>query len=72
MLYHVAVKPNSRKGPLVIEDGNNLTVYLHEKPIDGEANAALIKVLSKHFHIAKTRISIKSGTRGREKLLEII
>lgn len=72
MLYHVVVKPNSKKGPLVIEDGNNLTVYLREKPIDGEANAALIKVLSKHFHIAKTRISIKSGTRGREKLLEII
>lgn len=72
MIYHVTVKPNSKKGPLVIEDGNNLTVYLREKPIDGEANAALIKLLSKHFHIAKTRISIKSGARGREKLLEIL
>lgn len=72
MIYHVAVKPNSKKGPLVIEDGNNLTVYLREKPIDGEANAALIKLLSKHFHVAKTRISIKSGARGREKFLEIL
>ncbi len=72
MIHHVTVKPNSKKGPLVIEDGNNLTVYLREKPIDGEANAALIKLLSKHFHIAKTRISIKSGARGREKLLEIL
>lgn len=72
MIYHVTVKPNSKKGPLVIEDGNNLTVYLREKPIDGEANAALIRLLSKHFRIAKTRINIKSGARGREKLLEIL
>lgn len=72
MIYSVTVKPNSKKGPLVIESDNELTVYLREKPVDGEANSALIKILSKHFHVAKSCIIIKSGARGRKKLIEIL
>lgn len=71
MIYEVTVKPNSKKGPLVIENGQDLTIYLREKPIDGEANAALIKFLAKHFHVAKSCIRIKTGARGRRKLVEV-
>lgn len=71
MIYAVTVKPNSKKGPLVLQDGQELTVYLREKPIDGEANAALIKLLAKHFDVAKSSINIKSGAHGRKKLVEI-
>ncbi len=72
MIFAVTVKPNSKKGPLILQDKNELTVYLREKPIDGEANAALIKLLAKHFGIAKSCIIIKNGTRGRQKLVEIL
>lgn len=72
VIYSVTVKPNSKKGPLVVETGNGITVYLREKPIDGEANTALIKVLSKHFGVSKSQISIKTGGRGRQKLVEVI
>lgn len=72
MLYNITVKPNSKKGPLVIQDGENLTVYLREKPIDGEANTALIKILSKHLNVPKTCIAIKAGARGRHKIIEIL
>lgn len=71
MIYTVTVKPNSKKGPLVVESDGELTVYLREKPVDGAANAALIKLLSRHFHVAKTCITIKTGARGRKKLIEI-
>ncbi len=72
MIYEVVVKPNSKKGPLVIADNNALTVYLREKPVDGEANIALIKLLSKHFGVAKSCVVIKTGSRGRKKLVEIL
>lgn len=72
MIYDVTVKPNSKKGPLVLVEGNNLTVFLREKPIDGEANTALIKILAKHFRVAKSQVIIKSGTHGRKKIVEII
>lgn len=71
MIYSVTVKPGSKKGPLVIPDGDELTVYLREKPVDGQANAALIKLLASHFHVSKTSIQLKSGARGRKKLVEI-
>ncbi len=71
MIYQVYVKPNSKKGPLVVTDGNQLTVYLREKPIEGEANAALIRLLAKHFDVPKTSILIKTGQHGRIKLVEI-
>lgn len=71
MLYEVHVKPNSKKGPLVSVDGNKLTVYLREKPVEGEANLALIRLLAKHFDVPKTSIFIKTGKRGRTKLVEI-
>lgn len=71
--YSVTVKPHSKKGPLVVATGaNELTVYLREKPIDGEANQALIKLLAEHFQVAKTCINIKVGARGRQKIIEII
>ena len=71
MLYSVTVKPNSKKGPLVIADGANLTVYLCEKPVDGEANSALIKILAKHFHVPKTSITIQRGGKSRQKIINI-
>lgn len=73
MIYTVTVKPHSKKGPLVISTGaNTLTVYLREKPINGAANQALIDLLATHFRVAKSCITIKSGSRGRTKLVEIL
>lgn len=72
MRYSVIVKPNSKKGPLVLQNGNTLTVYLREKPIDGEANSALIKQLSRYFDVAKSCIIIKSGANSRQKLIEVV
>lgn len=72
MIYSVTVKPGSKKGPLILQADNQLTVYLREKPIDGEANTALIKQLSKHFGVAKSCIIIKSGANSRQKLIEVV
>ena len=58
MIYTVTVKPGSKKGPLVIEKGDELTVFLRECPIEGKANVALIKLLAEHFDIAKSQIKI--------------
>ena len=67
MTYTVLVKPGSKKGPLVVE-----TVFLREKPIDGAANQALVKVLAKHFSVSKSQVTIKAGTKSRHKLVDIV
>ena len=79
----VNVKPGSKKGPLVVEASTdspaspqlavkNLTVYLREKPVDGAANTALVKLLAQHFDVAKSCVIIKSGASSRHKIIEII
>lgn len=73
MIYAVTVKPHSKKGPLVLatNSNNELTVYLREKPVDGEANQALIRLLAEHFGVAKSCVRIRTGARGRQKLIEV-
>lgn len=69
--YNILVKPGSKKGPLVENLGDDLVVYLREKPHDGEANEALIKVLAGYFGVAKTSVKIVSGAKSRNKVIEI-
>lgn len=72
MRYLVFVKPNSKKGPLVEETASGLTVYLREKPVDGAANEALIKILAEYFKVNKAQVSIKTGKSARHKIIEIL
>lgn len=70
MIYQVTVKTGSKKGPLVEKTDDGLTVYLREKPHDGEANAALIKLLSDYLNVPKTSIAIKAGAKSHHKIIE--
>ena len=71
MKYNITVKPGSSQEKILSTSPTELTVYLRAKAHDGEANSALIKLLSKHFHVAKTNITIVSGTKSRHKILDI-
>ena len=70
MIYQVTVKTGSKKGPLVEKTDDGLTVYLREKPHDGEANTALIILLSDYLNVPKTSIAIKAGAKSHHKIIE--
>lgn len=69
--YQVTVKPGSSQEKIVQTGDGELTVYLRAKPHDGEANAALIKILAKHFKVPKTSIAITRGHKSRLKTIEL-
>lgn len=71
MKIEVTVKPGSRKGPLVEETDAGLVAYLREKPHDGEANAALVRLLAGHYGVAKSCVTIVGGGKSRKKVVEI-
>ncbi|HKL20449.1 MAG TPA: DUF167 domain-containing protein [Tichowtungia sp.] len=48
-----------------------LKVRLTSPPVDGKANRALIKFLSKTLNISKAQIELKQGQTGRSKTLHI-
>lgn len=71
MQYQITVKPGSSQEKLIENPDGTLTVYLRAKPHDGEANTALIKLLSKHFHVAKTNITIIRGQKSKQKTIRL-
>ena len=69
--FKLTVKTGTSQEKIVPVSEDEYTVYLRAKPHDGEANAALIKLPSKHFHVAKSCITIKQGAKSHTKLIEI-
>lgn len=70
MIFNVRVSPGASRNR-VIEDGNNLKVYLTKHASCGMANKQLIDLLSSYFKIKKYQVKIKSGEKSRNKLIEI-
>lgn len=44
---------------------------LKAPPVEGKANAELIKLVARQFGCARSAVSIKSGAGGRTKLIKI-
>ena len=67
----ILARPNSPKTEIVGWDPEKkmLRVNVHAKPEDNEANVEIVKYFSK---LLKRKIVIKSGTRSKEKLLQIL
>lgn len=72
MKYEVLVKPGTSREEVVLCEDGSLVVYLRARAHDGEANAALLKVLAKHFGVAKGRIEIVRGGKGRKKVITVV
>lgn len=66
----LTVKPNAKRSEIIDSNGS-LTAFLKSAPVDGKANTELIKLLAKHFHQPQSSITIKHGSNGRKKLIEI-
>ena len=69
-IVKITTKPGSSQEKIVQNSDDEYTVYLRAKPHDGEANTALLKMLSKHFDVPKTSIKIVRGQKSRIKTIE--
>lgn len=67
----VKVKPGSSRNELTIIQPDNWQIRLRAKPIDGEANQALIAFLSEELDISKSKIHIEKGLTSQYKTLLI-
>jgi uncharacterized protein len=69
--FKVCVVPRSSKSEIVGEHYRSLKVRLTAPPVDGAANAELIKVLAKHFRVSKGDIEIVGGAASKNKRIKI-
>jgi uncharacterized protein len=75
MILHVSVIPNAKHEKREQQTdllGNTVyKVRLTVPPIDGKANDALIKFLSKQFDLPKSDFKIVRGKTSRQKVVEV-
>ncbi len=72
MIINVRVTPRARQNKIVAsDDGGTLRIYTTAAPADGDANAAVVKMLARHFDVPKTSIKLVRGETCRDKVFEI-
>ena len=70
--FVVVVKPrSSRSAVLAVRDDGALGVALKAPPVDGAANAGLVKLLAKTLGVGKRDITIVNGATGRKKVIAV-
>jgi uncharacterized protein (TIGR00251 family) len=71
MIISVRVKPRSKKTGFEWEADGTLVLKIHEPPVDGRANKAVIERVAELYGIAKSAVRIASGETARTKRVEI-
>ena len=71
LILRVRVQPKASRDEISGLQGDALKVRITAPPVDGKANAHLIKFLAKQFGVAKSSITLISGESGRDKRLRI-
>ncbi len=70
MQISVRVKPGVRGATrLEKQEDGSYVAFLHARAHDGEANKALVELVSDSFGVPKTTITIVSGAKSRSKTL---
>jgi uncharacterized protein len=70
LLLSVSVKPGARSAGVELTP-DALEIRVTAQPQDGEANAAVIKVVSKLLGVGKSSIAVARGHTSRQKVLSI-
>ena len=71
MLIRVRVTPNAKVVLVTKVDKDSFEVKVDERAEGGRANKRLLEILSKHFDVPKSKIFIVSGSKSRDKMVEI-
>ena len=72
LVLRLYIQPKASRDSLVGLHGDELKVAITAPPVDGQANAHLVKYLAKQFRVAKSQVLIEKGELGRHKQVKII
>ena len=71
MQIDIKVIPGAKRNLFKQEENGGIKVYLTTPPVDGHANAALVKFLAAHFQVKASQIEIIKGLKSRHKSIRI-
>lgn len=72
LVLRLYIQPKASRDGIIGLHGDELKVAITAPPIDGKANAHLVKYLAKQFRVAKGQVMVEKGELGRHKQIKII
>ncbi|CAH0532594.1 hypothetical protein VST7929_00433 [Vibrio stylophorae] len=70
-LIPLYIQPKASRDAIMGMHGDELKIAITAPPIDGKANAHLVKYLAKQFGVAKSKVTVEKGELGRHKRVRI-
>lgn len=67
----VRVTPRARRNEIAGERGGALLVRVTAPPVDGQANAALCRLIAKRAGVGVRSVSVVRGAGSREKVVRV-
>lgn len=71
LVLSLKIQPKASRDELAEPLGDALKVRITAPPVDGKANAHLIRFLAKTFGVAKSAVTLESGDSSRTKRIRI-
>jgi uncharacterized protein (TIGR00251 family) len=71
LIIQIRLQPGASRDEIIGPYGNQLKIRITAPPIEGKANAHLIRLLAKSFQISKNKVHLLSGTTSRDKRVRI-
>ena len=71
LVLRVRVQPRADRDEIAGLHGNQLKIRLRAPPVDGKANASLVRLVARLCGVARKDVEIISGTSGRDKRVRI-
>lgn len=72
MKIFVKVKTKAKIKKIIKADESHYIISINSPPEKGKANKEIIKTVAKYFDTTISRVSIISGEKSKEKIIEII
>ena len=68
--FAVRVQPNASRNRVEVE-GETIRIAVTAAPVEGEANAAVIRLLARALGVAPGRLRLVRGASGRDKRVRL-
>ncbi|MBJ6801830.1 DUF167 domain-containing protein [Geomonas propionica] len=71
LIFTVHVQPRASRSEICGPKEGELRVRLTSPPVDDAANKQCVELIAKSLGIAKSKVSIKSGSKSRHKVVRV-
>ena len=67
----IRVQPRASADAIAGERDGRLLVRVTAPPLDGRANDAVCRLIAKQAGVARSKVTVAKGERGRDKLIRV-